>query len=263
MARRPVGHAVQFGVGLLVLAGLGFMGLAATTTAQSPPKKLDPKPVSETRVNWNAKKVVFEMRGKKWGDVFEWLADQSGMPYSSTYPPPGGTYTFINPKNDAGKPREYTLREIWDIINETLLVREKHRLIRLDSTLTLVPADVDPTSILVPLISIKELPERGRTDVVKVIVKLKGGLIAEEFAVEAKRMLGDFGHVTPLPASNQLIMQSTVHNLRIALDIINGTSMDAAEESAHSLAHKCKFVRASTAEQLLKSSLGAAKVIVE
>jgi general secretion pathway protein D len=250
-------------VGLLVLAGLGFMGLAATTTAQAPPKKGDLKSAAQPRVNWNEKKIVFEMRGKKWGDVFEWFADQSGMPYSSTYPPPGGTYTFINPKDDKGKSREYTLTEIWDIINETLQVKEKHTLLRLHSTLTMIPADVDPPSIVIPLISLKELPERGKTDIVRVIVQLKGNLIAEEFAVEAKRMLGDFGVVTPLPASNRLILQSSVANLRVALDIINGTTPDEGPESAHSLTHKCKYVRASTAETLLKSSLGATKQIVE
>src|SRR5262245_55139564 len=115
----------------LVSGGLLFMGLAAST-AQGP-KKGDPKkdagkePVPAGRVNWHEKKIAFEMRGKEWRTVFEWLADQSGMPYASPYPAPGGTFTFINPTVN-GKPREYTLAEAFDIINEILQGATKHTL---------------------------------------------------------------------------------------------------------------------------------------
>src|SRR6266498_5355670 len=101
----------RISAGLIVTAGLTFMTLAASTFAQGPKKdakKEAVQPVPAGRINWHEKMIAFEMRGKEWRTVFEWLADQTGMPYASPYPAPTGTFTFINPTVN-GKPREYTL----------------------------------------------------------------------------------------------------------------------------------------------------------
>jgi hypothetical protein len=92
----------RIGVRLILVTGLGFIGLAAATSAQGPKKALVPL------ANWSEKKIAFEMRGS-WGAVFEWLGEQTGLPYVSPYPAPPGVFTFINPKTQDGKVREYTL----------------------------------------------------------------------------------------------------------------------------------------------------------
>jgi hypothetical protein len=70
--------------------------------------------------------------------VFEWLCDQSDMPFVSRVAPPAGKFTFINPMKD-GKPRQYTLTEIHIILNEALIKNHNHVLVRQKETLTLFP----------------------------------------------------------------------------------------------------------------------------
>src|SRR5437870_2871424 len=120
----------RIAVCLGLAVGIGVISLAGAGLAQGPKKDAGKKePVPASTVDWHEKKIAFEMRGQTWGKVFEWLADQTAMPYSSKYPPPAGTFTFINPKID-GKPREYTLTEVYDVINEILQQETNHTLVR-------------------------------------------------------------------------------------------------------------------------------------
>src|SRR4029077_1970525 len=112
---RPIGAGMLFAT--LFLAEMPTRAFAQEPGAA--PSKTADKKVGFVRPRWNDKLIAFEMRGKEWKTVFEWFSDQTGMPYSSKYPPPTGTFTFINPKV-AGKPREYTVAEIFDLINEVL-----------------------------------------------------------------------------------------------------------------------------------------------
>ena len=128
------------------------------------------------------------------------------MPYASPYPPPGGGFTFINPTVN-GKPYEYTLAEAFDFINDMLILKTKHILIRTNTMITMFPADVDVPESVIPLIHMDELPERGRTEIVKIVIRLKNHE-AEDVAGKVKSLLGDLGKVTALPGSNDLIMQA-------------------------------------------------------
>src|SRR4051812_17123688 len=88
--------ARRIGAVMLIFTGLYFMGSVATSIAQEG-KKADAK-TPYVRPKWNDKEIAFEMRAKPWATVFEWFSDQTGMPFSSQYAPPSGTFTFINPK---------------------------------------------------------------------------------------------------------------------------------------------------------------------
>ncbi len=201
------------------------------------------------------------MRSKPWATVFEWFSDQTGMPFSSKYPPPTGSFTFINPKDlKTGKPREYTRAEIFDILNEILLAQYKHTLIRLDSTLTMVPADGKFDGSWFRRVTLEELKECARTEIVEVVVNLGGGYTAEEFAPDAKRLLGDFAKVTPLPVANQLIIRADVASIRRFLATIVPKD---GEHGARTLTHKCIYVRASKAEAVISKALGGAAEIVK
>src|SRR5262249_55361139 len=73
------------------------------------------------------KTFKFSMSSKPWSQVFEWLADHSGLPVLADSKPTG-TFTFTSPKD-----KQYTLAEILDVINEGLLSnsqKQKHLLIR-------------------------------------------------------------------------------------------------------------------------------------
>ena len=209
---------------------------------------------------WNGTPIAFEMRAKPWGTVFEWFSDQTGMPFSSQYPPPTGSFTFINPKDlKTGKPRAYTLAEIFDVINELLQNQHKHTLIRLDSTLTMIPVDAELKGARGFSVTLSELNECARSEIVEIVLKLDGSYNAEEFAPEVKRMLGDFARVTPLPVTNQLIIRADVASLRRNLTII----IPANPENARTFTYKCVYVRASAAEAMIAKSLGTAKELVK
>ncbi len=257
----------------LMSAGIYLIGQAASTFAQGTkgvdPKAVDPKagdkkPVepkvllTSSKPNWNEKKIAFEMDKKPWGAVMTWFADQTQMPYASPYTPTG-TLTFINPRDDKGVARKYTLIEVYDIINEILQGQHKYTILRGDNVLTLVPADEPIPELLIPRVSMDELKSRGRTEIVEVVVEPKGQNV-DEFAPELIRLLRPFGQVTPLQGSNKLIIRAGVASLLRHESIIVGSEDDS---SVHTHTHQCEYIRASQAEAVLLRSLGSLTQNVE
>ncbi len=249
----------RISVALLLSAGLGIMCLAASTYAQGPDKKAKNEGAKPSgRPNWGETKLAFEMRAKTWQSLFEWFADQTGMPFvAGKYRAPGGTFDFINPKVD-GAARKYSLAEIFDIINEVLIADHNFILLRREATLTIIPADEDIPPILIPIIHKDDLKNRAKTEVVEIVVKLDAGNV-EEMAPQIKRLLGSFGKVVPLPETNELIMQGSVASLLRVMPHVRV----AADESALTYSHTCKFIRASTVVNVLTTSLGTSRQIIE
>jgi hypothetical protein len=100
----------------------------AAPVASQPP--LAVKPAEKT--------VAFNMEGQRWSTVFQWLVDQTGLKYGSSYIPQG-SFTFKSPID-----RKYTISEVIDIINEALDSnpdQQRFLLIRRETSFVLVPAD--------------------------------------------------------------------------------------------------------------------------
>lgn len=248
---------IAVGIGLLFVAGLAFASLTFPTAVIGQGKKDAPRKPPPGRVNWNETKVAFDMRGKTWDATIKWFCQQAQMPLVGKYPAPAGTINFFNVNGPDGKPREYTLAEIFDVLNEMLMSEHKHILMRREATLMIYPADEPIDKLIIPRIEVSELPERGKTEIVEVVVKLRGELNAVEFAPQARRLLGVWGIVTPLEDTNQLIIQGTVDSLRRNLKHFMANPDDPRPaESAHTFAHKCIYLRASAAEALLRNALG-------
>ena len=237
------------GVGALLLSGF-----AHEASAQLPPT------VPAKDAGKVEKKIAFEMRAKPWAQVFEWLSDQTGLPFISNYPPPTGSFNFINPRIDGKEPRKYSIGEVIDVVNEGLQ-QYKYVLIRREASLTLFPADEKLPPEHVQTIRAEDLPNRGNTEVVKVVVKLEG-LVAEDFAPEVKRIMGNFGDVIILSRPNQLVLQDKVSNLREILKVIRDAE-DIDKGQAETYSHKCVYIPAVQAETVLKNLLGDSKQIVE
>jgi general secretion pathway protein D len=256
----------RIGVGLFLLTGLSIMCLAASNFAQAQPKKGaddGKKPAARKPVDWTEEKYTLDLDGKEWKYLFTWLATEADLPFVSKYKAPAGTINFIAPKS-----REFSLLQIYDLINERLQATEKYTLLRSDVSISLVPADEDIPSSLIPRITIEELKGRGRTEIVELLIPLKGSLVAEEFAPSFKRLLGDFGRVTPIPDTNSLIVRADVAALRrhlpsvmAAKDEKTGKVID--DQNAHTYSHKCEYIRASTAEAVLTKALGQSRQIIE
>ncbi|MFM8931326.1 MAG: hypothetical protein ACKOS8_05545, partial [Gemmataceae bacterium] len=185
-------------------AGLVAQPVPATEPGQLPAAAPAAAPKSDE------KRIVFNMESQRWSQVFQWLVDQTGLKYASSYIPQG-SFTFKSPEG-----KKYTIGEIIDIINEGLNSnpdQQRYLLIRRETSFVLVPADerIDPT--LIPRITLEELPGRGKTEVVTLVYSLNT-LVAEEIAPEVKRLMGKYGEVVPLSRANQLVMQDSAGTLR-------------------------------------------------
>jgi type II secretory pathway component GspD/PulD (secretin) len=158
------------------------------------------------------KKAAFAIPEKPWKAVFEWLSDHSGLPVVAN-DIPTGTCSIV-PMGD--KPAK--LADIIDLLNE-VLIQKQFLLIRGERSIKLVPADerIDPA--LVPRVEEKDLSQRGRTELVSVVVSLHS-LQADKVATSIKKMMGPFGSVITVPEANRLVLQDTAGNLRQVCKLI-------------------------------------------
>jgi RNA polymerase sigma factor (sigma-70 family) len=167
------------------------------------------------------KRYAFEMKDKPWKQVIEWFADVTGLRYTGKEMPPG-TFTFASPAN-----KQYTIPEIVDIFNEALLADKKapYLLVRRAQTFTLVPADekIPPP---VPLASLEELDKFGRTEIVRVEVRLKGARSAEVMAAVGK-LMSPWGEAMTMGGGSRLTLIDTTESVREILKTLR-----AADELA-------------------------------
>ncbi|MCI0680644.1 MAG: hypothetical protein L0Y71_00955 [Gemmataceae bacterium] len=199
------------------------------------------------------KVYVIEFRNKPWSGIFEWLTDQTDLPLISDIPAPSGTFTYIHPKGTPLRPHKATLPEVIDIINEGLLAK-KFILLRRATAFTLVPADDKIPSDLVPRILVEDLDKHGLSEIVQIVYTLKT-LNVDEFAPEAKKMLGNFSEVNVISRTNQLVLQDTVLNLKRLLKLVGEIEGNESNQ-AEMYTHECIYVRARDAEQVLRNFLG-------
>jgi type II secretory pathway component GspD/PulD (secretin) len=163
--------------------------------------ELLPPPTEEAR----SRKYTFEFRAKPWSEVFKWLSDQTNLPVIAPYKL-AGTFTFVPSR--AG--RRYTVPEIIDILNESL-VRQEFELIHRKRNLTLVPIEEIPDKVM--RVRPEELKWCGQTIFVCLVIQLRT-LQAHKVAPEVKKMLGRYGDVAALAKSNQLLVQDRAGNVR-------------------------------------------------
>jgi hypothetical protein len=144
-----------------------------------------------------------------WASVFAWLSEQTGKNIISKYKPIG-SFSFSGPRG-----KLFTIPEVIDIINQALLSPEnpqQYYLINGERSFTLIPADEKADSALLPHIKPEQLSEHGKTELVRMDVKLKS-LVAEDLAGELKPLLGPMGAVSAVKSANALVLLDTVGNL--------------------------------------------------
>jgi type II secretory pathway component GspD/PulD (secretin) len=152
-----------------------------------------------------AKKFTVQFKKVPWTDVLAWYAKGSGLKDFSTAKPEGSI--TIQPPKD----RQFTLGEVSDLLNEAL-TQQKLILIRGEKSFAVVPTDekIDPK--LIPRIELSELPHRGKTELVRVLIPL-GSLAVEDTAPEVQKMLTPFGTVSMIRFFNVLVVSDTAGNL--------------------------------------------------
>jgi RNA polymerase sigma factor (sigma-70 family) len=183
------------------------------------------QPAPAAKVAPAAKTYSLEMRNKPWATVFEWLSDQTGKPVITPFKPTG-TFTFVGPPG--GK---YTLPEVIDILNEALSssATQRYELIDRGLTFTLIPADEMPDSSLLPEVPAAELERRGKTELVRVVLKLNN-VSASDLAPDVRKLLGPFGQAVPLEKFNWLILTDKAGNLRRVVRMVQELEAQEAKK---------------------------------
>ena len=195
------------GVGLLCIASLAL--LDGPPFALAVPNRKSPCDKLSEGVDWNTTRRPFEWKGSMKTEL-EWIAKEAKMSLHFDVPLPRGTICMVNPKS-----HEYTLTEIFDIINRRLQGQAGITLIRGETTLTVVSVDDDAKGTwMIPRVRAEDLPIRGQTEIVEVVVKLSPKEADDVF--DLQRLLGDFGRVTPL-VDNHFVVRSNVATLRRTL----------------------------------------------
>lgn len=153
------------------------------------------------------KRFTLEFKDAPWREVFEKIADQSGMPYASVYPAPPGRFTYSSPKG-----KKLSLIEAIDAINDILLDRDKNILIRRDVTLTMFPVDAI-NEFRIPLVAKPEdLRKHSKHLPVRTKITVND---PEKIAKDIKRLVGEFGRAIALPETNQILIEATPLSQRL------------------------------------------------
>jgi type II secretory pathway component GspD/PulD (secretin) len=150
----------------------------------------------------------FEFKDAPWKVVFGWLEEQTGKPVIHIHRPTG-TFTFRHREK-----KMYTIAEVVDILNEALTAgQQKHLLIQRERQFLIVPADERVDGSIPQRVSADQLPERGKTEIVRVVIALRT-LQADDVVADVKKMLGPFGEAMASKAGNRLLLQDQAGNLQ-------------------------------------------------
>ncbi len=166
------------------------------------------------KVNQSNKLVTLEFEDARWEEVFRWFTKETGLGFASTDKPPTGTFSFKPPRGADGKVKQYTIKEVIDVLNDAL-VKKGYVLMRREGSFLMVPADERPDSV--PLVKLSDLSDRASREWVKVVFGPYKSLTAEELVIEIKPILGRYSWAMPLPRSNTVMLFGQVEALNAAI----------------------------------------------
>ncbi len=151
---------------------------------------------------------AFEMRDKKWKEVFEYYSEISDHEVVGPTTPTG-TFTFIPPKW-----KQYTVNEIRDIINEALLAKQMLLVWNGHCTILAIDEKDDNGMARLPWPGVKpeELAKLGKYDLVHVVIQPMA-MKAEDYR-KLDQLMGPFGSVIVLETLNRVILVGMASNLR-------------------------------------------------
>jgi type II secretory pathway component GspD/PulD (secretin) len=142
--------------------------------------------------------------------VLEWFADRADLSLVVEVLPVG-SFTY---RDD----RAYEVDQALDLLNSYLLTRG-YTLVRRERLLLVIDLESPIPEELITLVTLEELDQRGRYELVKCVFPL-----ARMTADEARRMiegfLGPQGMVIAFPAARQILVTETAGKLRTIRDMI-------------------------------------------
>jgi type II secretory pathway component GspD/PulD (secretin) len=157
-------------------------------------------------------KLRFNFRQQKWPDVLDWFARQSELSLVMDAAPPG-LFTYSDTK-------EYTPTEAIDLLNSVLLSKE-FTLMRREKMLIVVDTSEGIPFEMAPKVTVEELANRGRFEIVT-IEFLLGGRPIDTCLATVQELMGKHGRVTPLTTAGKLIVTETAGKLQAINEVIAG-----------------------------------------
>ena len=234
-------------------------GTAGWAAAQQPTITPMAQPTTPGKIESSAppapaeKRISVNINGMPWKDVLsDWFANQSGLTPILPYTPQG-TVIMQTPKD-----RKYTISEVVDLLNEALQ-QQKFILIRRQVTFFIHPADEKIDASLVPRLEVADLPTRGKTEIVQVLIPLRA-LNVEDTAPEMQKLLTPFGQISSLIKTNTLVLLDTAGNIQRIYNMIE--EIENKTISGESFTHVCKYSKAQEIAEMLKTHLVDATISV-
>ncbi len=155
-------------------------------------------------------KLMFQFREMKWDDVLNWFAGQQDLTLVMDRTPPG-TFTY----SDA---RSYSPSEGIDLLNSVLMTRN-FALVRREKMLVVMELSDSIPLELLPRVTLEQLPERGRFELVSVMFPLAGRPI-DAVMQEVKPYLSSYGRAIPLAQSGKLLVIETAGKMQTINELI-------------------------------------------
>jgi type II secretory pathway component GspD/PulD (secretin) len=155
-------------------------------------------------------KLMFQFREMKWEDVLNWFAGQQDLTLVMDRTPPGD-FTYSDT-------RSYSPSEGIDLLNSVLMTRGFTLVKRAKMLVVMELSDTIPLELL-PRVTIEQLSERGRFEIVSVIFPLSGRPIDAVLA-EVKPYLSSYGRAIPLSRSSQLLVIETAGKMQTINELI-------------------------------------------
>ncbi|MEM6471226.1 MAG: secretin N-terminal domain-containing protein [Planctomycetota bacterium] len=166
--------------------------------------------------------VMFSFSGVSWREVIEWIAEEADLALHVDGVP-AGSFTYSDPDS-------FTHQEAIDRIN-LFLLPQGYSLVRRGNLLSVInlsdPRSLEQLDALAPLVSVDQLIDRPKHDVVKCLFPL-GALDAED-AVEELSAIKLMTKPSVFSKTNQLMITDTVSkltNVKAILDSFEPSKLD-------------------------------------
>lgn len=191
--------------------------------------------------------LTFNFRFAPWSEVLKEFASYANLTLDLNEVPPG-TFNYLDS-------RRYTPTEALDVLNGYLL-QKGYILVRRDHFLVCLNIDDGIPPNLIPNITVEELEERGRNELVNVVFPISN-VPASDVAREVELLLGPQGKVVPLSTSNSLVVTDIGSNLRRVERLLSAVSQPKLGEQLFK-SYALSYLDPYDAETIVKSQLGVA-----
>ena len=169
--------------------------------------------------------LLLNFRGTPWKDVLEFIAEEADLAKQfDVYPP--GSVNYID------RTKRYTLRETLDVLNR-LLIDRGYALVRRNRMLFLIDLEKENANMLISeqaeLITMEELDDRGRSEIVSVVFPLGGSMTPDQAREQLNEMRGPWGRVIVLDSARQAKVTETVAKLLAIRKMISDSEQEVYE----------------------------------